>query len=358
MAKAPSPLFDAAPLPMMLCALADGAVRYANRRAVELFIVGKQVESCKIEDVLGEENARRFLQKLQDSGGFIDDFEAVLLTPYGECFPGMLSGQAMSYGDERCFLIGLNDITERKAAEDTLRRFFDAGPLAMLLFRLRDSKVTRINRRASELFGVSASEAQHSLDDYLGEDAAQEFLMRLAGGGFVESFEAPLTTDYGEFFWALISGQIIEIEGERCVLAGVTDITDRKNAEEAINEAKTEAEEATKSKSLFLATMSHEIRTPMNGVLGMLDLLGRSPLNSEQREMVDVIGQSASSLLTIIDDILDMSKIEAGKLQLDYIPLSVRNLVEVAVQLAAPRAREKDLELAWWVDPNLPDQML
>ena len=351
-------LFDAAPLPMMLCALPDGSVRHANRRAVELFIVGKQIESCRMEDVLGEENSRRFMQKLNDSGGFVDDFEAVLQTPYGESFPGMLSGQIMSVGAERCVLIGLNDITDRKAAEDTLRRFFDAGPLAMLLFSLRDSRVTRINRRASELFGVSASEAQNSLDDYLGEDAAQEFLMRLADGGFVESFEAPLTTDYGEFFWALISGQMIEIEGQRCVLAGVTDITDRKNAEEALNEAKTEAEAATQSKSLFLATMSHEIRTPMNGVLGMLEMLTRSPLNGEQREMVDVIGQSASSLLTIIDDILDMSKIEAGKLQLDYIPLSLRNLVEVAVQLAAPRTREKELELAWWVDPGLPDQVL
>jgi PAS domain S-box-containing protein len=357
-APPPYPLFDAAPLPMMLCALSDGGVRQANRRAVELFIVGKKIESCRMEDVLGEENSRRFMKKLQDSGGFVDDFEALLQTPYGESFPGMLSGQMMSIGEERCVLIGLNDITDRKAAEDTLRRFFDAGPLAMLLFRLRDSKVTRINRRASELFGVSASEAQHSLDDYLGEDAAQEFLMRLAGGGFVESFEAQLTTDYGEFFWALISGQIIEIEGQRCVLTGVTDITDRKQAEQAVQAAKEEAVNATQSKSLFLATMSHEIRTPMNGVLGMLEMLTRSPLNGEQREMVDVIGQSASSLLTIIDDILDMSKIEAGKLQLDYIPLGLRNLVEVAVQLAAPRAREKELELAWWVDPDLPDQVL
>src|SRR6202012_1227292 len=107
----------------------------------------------------------------------------------------------------------------------------------------------------------------------------------------------------------------------------------------------------------FLATMSHEIRTPMNGVLGMLEMLARSPLDAEQREMVDVIGQSASSLLTIIDDILDMSKIEAGKLQLDYVPLAMRSLVEVAVQLASSRAREKDIELAWWVDPELPEQV-
>ena len=90
-----SKLFDAAPLPMMLCAFPGGGVRHANRRAAELFIAGRELNSCHIEDLLGEESSRQFEKRLQDSGGFVDDFEAMLQTPYGESFPAMVSGQLM-----------------------------------------------------------------------------------------------------------------------------------------------------------------------------------------------------------------------------------------------------------------------
>lgn len=274
--------------------------------------------------------------------------------------------------DGSVHLVGSStDITDVKAREQALRQtmsenevfrsLIDNVPVSIYAKR-SDLRQFYVNKGWCDLTGFSREEAIGKTDvEIFGADGEAFVAGDLAvlRTGETQEIEETVTLPDGSVRHQFArKGAMIASDGSLYLIGSTTDITELKQREAELNEARQRAVLADRAKSEFLANMSHEIRTPMNGVLGMAELLAKSDLDPKQKTFTDIIVKSGNALLTIINDILDFSKIDAGQLVLDPAPFNLAEAIEDVATLVSTRAKEKDLELIVRVQPGLDGQFV
>ncbi len=258
-----------------------------------------------------------------------------------------------------------HDITEKKQSEIALieseRKFRDIFESFQDIYYRSDLKghIIMISPSAYEMSGYQPSEiiGRRITEFYPMREKSQKVFRELLRNGMVKNFEVPFRTKEGAELQFILNIRIIYGDGGQPVaIEGVArDITELKKSAEELLKAKEVAEKSLKVKERFLANMSHEIRTPMNGIIGMIDLISDTPLLPKQKEYVNTIKKSSETLLHILNDILDLSKIEAGKMELHKAPMSLEVAIEKLYALFSQQAGAKRNQLLYHIEPEVPE---
>jgi polar amino acid transport system substrate-binding protein len=279
----------------------------------------------------------------------------------GSLFPVRIGLHPIDPNSRDAVVCSIDDVTERKQTEAALRRASQRAQLVIesvpngILLVNREGTIEQANGPATRLFGYERTELVGQPVEVLLPPALRAGHSRLRDAFFADSRSAmarigrelSAARKDGSEFPAEIGLSPIEIEGETWVLCSIADISERKQAERKIMQV-------AQMKSEFLANMSHEIRTPMNVIIGMSGLLMDTEQTEDQADYTRTIRNGAESLLSIINGVLDFSKLEAGKLELSPEDFSIDSLAEEVVEFFSQQAHQKGLELTCFVSSEVP----
>lgn len=259
------------------------------------------------------------------------------------------------------------DLIELKRAEEALKKerdyfknVLDNSADAIGIVNAK-GRFIRWNKRAEELFGFSFEElkGKSAFDLYEDKETLERMLVELRTKGYVRDFEIEVLTKTGKFLPMGMSISVLKENGK--VIGSVCvarDLTQIKQTQRELEKSKEQAEKASRAKSEFLANISHEIRTPMNAILGFAETLLHETVNIRHKKFLQTILSSGKNLLALIDDILDLSKIEAGKLRLQPEPVDIKALVYEIRSIFLDRAQKKGLNFLVSLSPLVSDILI
>lgn len=250
------------------------------------------------------------------------------------------------------------EVQLRKNAEQQIQTLIDNVPLQIIVTSMEGSILTA-NPQASRDHNIPLEDiGRYNMSDfYASENEREGILKELSETGKVEQKIVPIQETNGEIKSMMLSIQPITYHDEQALLAIAVDMTKRFEIEAALNKAKEHAETASLAKSQFLANMSHEIRTPMNAILGFTSLLYEQVHEAKLKSYIKTIQSAGNNLLVLINDILDLSKIEAGKLELDKRPCNPTELFNSLADIFKLKLVEKDIDLEIDIDPKIPTSL-
>ncbi|KZL92296.1 PAS domain S-box protein [Clostridium magnum] len=356
-------LFESNPCPMVITEIGSSKVMQINEAFVEKIgyerseIIGKTTYELNL---FPDYIRKKELEKQIVNKGSIKNEELEIYSKNGDKLTGLFSGELLNYIGHEFFLTVMTDITQRKYAEQQLKNkleelnvFFDVA-LDLLCIADLDGKFLKLNRHWEEALGYSLQELEERkfMDFIHNEDiqSTKEAMKDLSLSKIISNFVNRYRSKNGDYRW--IEWRSIAFNNR--IYAAAHDITDRKIREQELFNAKKEAEVANLLKSQFLANMSHEIRTQMNGIIGFLRLLAETELNDDQRSYLNDIINASENLTYIINDILDISKIESGKMGLEETEINLKTIIEEVVLLFQPSVNSKKNSINLLIHSDVP----